>query len=438
MHGMGQNNRARRAAKQRRQPRPARGRPAGEPSGERSFEAASLLELAREEIRQARLRHFNGVPAAACVRPLLAEPQAAIDKALDLMFREILSAMFTGGWTPLDLAEVSRRRIDDDVAWAYLLDAVAAVTDGHPEHVVDPRWRAQLEQYDARTWWDVRSPQLGQWAARHGLSRSRALVVVIEVLTLLDGLSRLEPVLPAPGSPPRASSPHPIDPAQEKVLAKVRSLLAKAESTEYEEEADALSAKAQELMSRYALDRALVEHARGVRQEATLIRMWLDNPYLTPKSLLVDAVATANRCRTLLSERLGFVTVIGDELDLRLVELLSTSLLVQGTRAMLAHGNETTRSGTSRTRSYRQAFLVAYASRIGMRLRATSEAEIADARLLPVLSARTRAVDDLIERQFPNLTHKRVSVSNPAGWGAGVAAADLARLDVHSALDGTG
>jgi hypothetical protein len=84
--------------------------------------------------------------------------------------------------------------------------------------------------------------------------------------------------------------------------------------------------------------------------------------------MLVDAVAGANRCRTVLDNRFGCMTIVGDESDLRVVELLATSLLLQGSRAMLSIGSQTSLSGVSRTRSYRQTFLVAYASRIGERL----------------------------------------------------------------------
>jgi hypothetical protein len=215
-------------------------------------------------------------------------------------------------------------------------------------------------------------------------------------------------------------------------------LLAKAESTDFDDEAEALSAKAQELMSRYALDRALIDHQHGVRQQATLRRIWLDNPYVTAKAMLVDAVANANRCRTVLAGEWGYATVVGDQVDLQLVELLATSLLLQASRAMLSTGSQLSRSGVSRTRSYRQSFLVAYADRIGERLRSTNEASqsASDAgKLLPVLSARSRVVDDLLEQRFPNLVSKQVSVSNSAGWGAGRAAADLALFDVHEALN---
>jgi hypothetical protein len=85
-------------------------------------------------------------------------------------------------------------------------------------------------------------------------------------------------------------------------------------------------------------------------------RIWLDNPYLIAKSMLIDVVASANRARAVFSEALGFVTVLGDEVDLDIVEMLSTSLLVQATTAMLAAGPQTDVRGQSRTRSYRQSF----------------------------------------------------------------------------------
>jgi hypothetical protein len=152
----------------------------------------------------------------------------------------------------------------------------------------------------------------------------------------------------------------------------------------------------------------------------------------------VGAVAEANRCRTVLAEKLGFTTVLGDEVDLEIVELLSTSLLVQATRAMVSAGSHLTHSGRSRTRSYRQSFLLAYATRIGERLstaRDLSAATVADAaQLLPVLAARERVVDELFESMFPQSVSRSFSVGNAAGWHAGRAAADLAVLDTRRAV----
>ena len=80
------------------------------------------------------------------------------------------------------------------------------------------------------------------------------------------------------------------------------------------------------------------------------------------------------------------------------------------------------------------------AYRIGERLAGTSASVTADiqrdSRLLPVLAANSRAADELTDRLFPSTVARSVSVSNGAGWGAGRAAADLARLDVHDAIAG--
>lgn len=131
------------------------------------------------------------------------------------------------------------------------------------------------------------------------------------------------------------------------------------------------------------------------------------------------------------------MTVVGSEIDLDLVELLTTSLLVQANQAMLAAGRRA--SAHTRKRSFRHSFLIAYATRIGERLDATTARvtdEVDDSRLLPALAANTRAADELMDRLFPNMAPRRVSVSNGAGWSAGRAAADLALLDVRRPIAG--
>ncbi len=266
---------------------------------------------------------------------------------------------------------------------------------------------ALLREIDATVWWEPGRPHLTQWIRRHRSDVAGAARAVVDVLALLRSLPVLPQILPLPGTarPQAADACRGVD---QKVLTRVRALLAKAESTDFPEEAEALSTKAQELMSRHALARAIVDAADGDDPEpATARRLWLDTPYLDAKSLLVDAVASANRCRTVFSPHLGFITVLGDDVDLEAVEVLSTSLLVQATKAMLAGGSRTSR-GRSRTRSYRQSFLVAYATRIRERLTtATDEAVAAEAhsdeRLLPVLAAREQAVDKLFDEMFPDL-----------------------------------
>jgi hypothetical protein len=134
----------------------------------------------------------------------------------------------------------------------------------------------------------------------------------------------------------------------------------------------------------------------------------------------------------------GFATVIGFPSDVDAVELLYTSLLVQATTAMTREGSRQDRYGRSRTRSFRQSFLTAFAIRIRERLLAATDdasqkaaEETGRDRLLPVLAARTEAVNDATDTMFPNLVAKPVTANDAEGRAAGRAAADLASLRIR-------
>jgi Protein of unknown function (DUF2786) len=378
--------------------------------------------------------------------------EAPFGQAADAALTGGLDATWRIGWQPMDVWEIFRRRLDDEVA-EFIVGAIAAESVRYPAAASHPRWRAQLAELGATQWWPQDRPYAEVWAERAGIDTVAMLALVLEALAHLRVLPPEPELIPPPGSysgpgpapgSPRSSVSAEVDP---KVLAKVRALLAKAESTEFPEEADAFFAKAQELMSRYSLERAVVEAldpaGRGMPVRTGGRRIWLDSPYLGPKSMLVNAVASANRCQAVFAKALGFVTVIGEETDTEIVEVLTTSLLVQAGRAMLAAGSQVDRRGQSRTKSFRQSFLISYAQRIGERLAEASERaetevteSIGDGRLLPVLAAREEAVQQRVAELFPHLVSRRVSASNPAGWTAGRAAADLAVLDVHRSVRG--
>lgn len=231
----------------------------------------------------------------------------------------------------------------------------------------------------------------------------------------------------------------------EKVLGRVRALLAKAESTSFPEEAEALTAKAQELMARHSIDAALAAGGRGPTGRPDSIRLVVQNPYVSPKVHLLSAVARANRCEAVWSKHEGIVMIFGFPVDLEAVELLFTSLLVQATTAMLAAGSQVDRRGTSRTRSFRTSFLLSFSVRIGERLaEATADAEhevaaqggAAAGDLLPVLADRAEAVLSERDRAFPQLRTARTSVSNGEGWSAGRKAAERASLTGQGQVSG--
>jgi len=232
-----------------------------------------------------------------------------------------------------------------------------------------------------------------------------------------------------------------------RVLAKVRALLAKAESTPFEAEAEALSAKAQELMARHSIDHALVEAGAeaGAGDVAAPIghRIDVGAPYVAAKVLLLSEVASANRSRSVWSRDLGFCTVFGFGGDVQATELLYTSLLVQADTAMRAAGSVRDRAGRSRTRSFRRSFLLGFATRIGERLRAATDATTQQAEhdlgtsLLPVLRSRLARVEDAAAAEFPDQVRRTAYARSHAGFHAGQRAADQASVDIgRSSLAG--
>ncbi|OWY60391.1 hypothetical protein B7486_69430, partial [cyanobacterium TDX16] len=80
--------------------------------------------------------------------------------------------------------------------------------------------------------------------------------------------------------------------------------MAKAESTEFPDEAESCTAKAQALMAKYAIDQLAVDAARGrPAGEVLSRRIDLDVPYGSAKCSLLGAVGHANRCQVIWSSR---------------------------------------------------------------------------------------------------------------------------------------
>ena len=376
---------------------------------------------------------------------VLAEgPHPAVSAELGRTLGDAVAGAWRRGWQPADLVRIVDRKVGARHA-RLVVDVIALDARRYRGGPLDDRWRDQLTALGAEVWWPDGTLYLDEWAAREGMAWVEALACAVQVLTVLLHLVPLPRLCDVPGERPqrapgvggprRRSGAAPGDP---RMLERVRALLAKAESTTFPEEAEALSMKAQELMARHSLDEAMVGAAEEAVGGTVGVRVAVEDPYAAAKSMLLSEVAAANHCRTVWSKDLCFSTVFGFDSDVAFVELLYTSLLVQATAGMLAAGSQADRYGRSRTRSFRQSFLVAYANRIGQRLEEAERAgresaadEYGDA-LLPVLAGRTAAVDEAVQAVFPRLGTKRVSINNAAGWAAGSAAADLASLSART------
>jgi hypothetical protein len=117
--------------------------------------------------------------------------------------------------------------------------------------------------------------------------------------------------------------------------------------------------------------------------------------------------------------------------------MLFTSLLVQAQISLQASATSAPPGARARSRSFRSAFLTAYAHRVAERLDeinayvvADSEAETGGS-ILPILAARSSLVDSEVAEMFGSLSNSAVRrAHDPAGWASGWMAADRARLNV--------
>lgn len=365
------------------------------------------------------------------------QDQQLVDRVLRSYLTDLLRTSWERGWTPMDVVQHARRRLEPGVE-PLLTALIAAEHRAYKPSTIDSRWSDQLADLGLQHPYD--DLDLTTWSAAQRIGRYLALDLTLQLAAFLYRLQGMARLFPLPGTAQRkAASRTQQSGTDRKMLARVRALLAKAEATEFPDEAEALSGKAQELMAKFSLDHALLDAGPDLDlpDDSGARRIWVETPYVTAKAQLVGVVADANGCRTVTQDQLAVVTIVGADLDLQLTELLATSLLVQANRAMLASGKHYGIRGESRTRSFRQSFLMAYAQRIGERLQATAEKarsavpEVDQDRLLPVLSRREKQVDALFTKLFPETVTRRTRITNGAGWHAGLTAADLAQLDTH-------
>lgn len=421
---MGNNRRQRRDAKQA----PFRAKPLS--SAPTQAEIAGLIAAATRyasvsaQAATPRIEQLNELGAVAATSQL--DPAAlVVGEVLALLRRA-----WENGWQPLDLVHATRRRTSAQAA-AWLTRAVLVDADRADALTRAPQeWVDQLTALGARPALpDGVEPLL----APGGRAPVPEWVGVLHVLDLLHKLPRLEALVPPPsawGQKRTATRPAVTGSDQQsRTLRKVRALLAKAESTEFEAEADAFTAKAQDLMTRHSIDEALVADGAGLGVDVRGVRVLIDHPYALEKARLLDVVARANRTRAIWHDFSSCMTIVGVPTDLVQVEMLFTSTLVQATRSMTQVGQGS--SGADRSTGFRKAFLSAYALRIGERLQTSNEQATASygTDLVPVFARQGEAIEQEFERLFPHVTQSTSRATfNARGWDAGTRAADAAVL----------
>jgi hypothetical protein len=222
------------------------------------------------------------------------------------------------------------------------------------------------------------------------------------------------------------------------LLDRVRKLLAKAEDEGCAPaEAEALTAKAAELMARYGIDRALLGAIRPETDRPADRVFTLANPWGDVKRHLLAGLATALRCQCVQTrgEAGTRLHVFGYRSDLDRADILFTSLLVQMARALAW---QAVPGAGSEARAWRRSWMLGFSSAVVARVRAAEEAAAAsaDAGSGPaadgpgaalVLADRSLVVRQRVAAAYPRLRQTRVTYSG-GGYGDGYRAGQQADI----------
>ena len=210
------------------------------------------------------------------------------------------------------------------------------------------------------------------------------------------------------------------DPPTE-LLDRVRKLLAKAEGDGVTpQEAEALTAKAAELMARYGIDRARLGALHPETDQPADRVFSLDNPWAAVKAHLLSGLASALRCQCVLLTRREPGTrlhVFGYASDIERADILFTSLLVQMARGLAA---QVIPQGAPSAKAWRRSWMLGYSSAVVTRVRAAERdaAEAADAgraaaadgpSTAVVLADRSMTIRHQAQRAYPRTRQTRVT-----------------------------
>jgi hypothetical protein len=391
--------------------------------------------------------------------PSVIRPEAFLcQRLVDLVPR-----LWENGWQPLDMVHAVRKERNPRVARlaGVLIHAEAAGFSGRGS--MPDEWADQLAAIPSTINPELlaKAP-LAKWRSYEQLSLADLLQDALLLLGLLKVLPGLTVLCDPPSkwlrssaarsasqdrstasnesSPGAAAHGGVVPDASAKTMATIRALLAKAEATTFEAEREVFAAKAQDLMTRYSIDAALLDLRHGEQLGAGVRkrRFHLDNPYATEKCHLLNTVARLNNVKIVYEERFAMATAVGFPTDIELSDLLFTSLLVQAARGLQ---DLVASAGKGRTSSpaFRRAYWIAYGVRIGERLteaqaQATHDAEaVHGGALVLVMKEREEAVASVTDELFKNTKKMKSRRLDSDGWHAGRAAAGHANLGTPKA-----
>jgi len=221
------------------------------------------------------------------------------------------------------------------------------------------------------------------------------------------------------------------------LLARVRKLLAKAEAAgTTPAEAEALTAKAAELMARCGIDRALLAAAQPETDQPADRKVDIDNPWARVQAHLLCGLAAALRCQCVILPRPGSGTrihIFGYASDIERTDVLYTSLLVQMWQGLAAADPP---AQVRNVRAWRRSWLLGFTSAVTGRVRAAEQRAAVQADqdragsgpgTALVLADRSQIIQRQLDHAYPVTRKSRVTYSG-SGYGAGYAQGQQADL----------
>jgi len=218
--------------------------------------------------------------------------------------------------------------------------------------------------------------------------------------------------------------------APERLLERVRKLLAKAEAEGVTTaEAQALTAKAAELMAKYGIDRALLAARQPDTDKPDNRIVEIYNPWARVQAHLLCGLAAALRCQCiLLPSRAGQrVHMFGYASDLERADLLYTSVLVQMWHGLIATDVP---AEAASVRAWRRSWLLGFAAAVIARVRAAEQSAEQSAAAAPardgsagaalVLADRALVIRRNVTRSYPHTRTARVTYTG-SGYRDGYA-----------------
>lgn len=224
----------------------------------------------------------------------------------------------------------------------------------------------------------------------------------------------------------------------ESVINKIRGLLAKAESTEYEAEAEALLDKATSLMASHRVSEAMLAEAGKAAEDPMVVQKVTIGTWTVSKTHLLINIGQAFGCHTT-RESWGnkkALQVIGHQSDVETVVALMTHLEIQLDRALLAQKGWD-KGDTRRVRAnFARAWCLRVAERVEEHYATAVKEAVQDqggssSSVALVLRDRSLETDDFFEETQgykPRYRTSNLNLTDRSAFGAGRAAGNRADI----------